>query len=77
MGRRSRRGADGRWPDQAALPRYLEPCKPPGRIKGRGRPIPALLFGWASMGIAIMNHDDATVLVVLNALRLLRFTEKF
>ncbi len=35
--------------------------------------IPATLFGWASMGIAVLIHEGATVLVVLNALRLLRF----
>lgn len=35
--------------------------------------IPATLLGWASMGIAVVVHEGATVLVVLNALRLLRF----
>ena len=35
--------------------------------------IPATLFGLASMGIAVLIHEGATVLVVLNALRLLRF----
>jgi Zn2+/Cd2+-exporting ATPase len=39
--------------------------------------IPATLFGWASMGIAVLIHEGATVLVVLNALRLLRFNDKF
>lgn len=38
--------------------------------------IPATLFGWASMGIAVLLHEGATVLVVLNALRLLRFVDK-
>jgi Cd2+/Zn2+-exporting ATPase len=37
--------------------------------------IPATLFGWASMGIAVLIHEGATVLVVVNALRLLRFTD--
>lgn len=38
--------------------------------------IPATLFGWASMGIAVLIHEGATVLVVLNALRLLRFEDR-
>jgi Cd2+/Zn2+-exporting ATPase len=37
--------------------------------------IPATLFGLASMGIAVLVHEGATVLVVLNALRLLRFVD--
>ncbi|VVE45349.1 heavy metal translocating P-type ATPase [Pandoraea soli] len=37
--------------------------------------IPATLFGRASMGVAVLIHEGATVLVVLNALRLLRFTD--
>jgi len=37
--------------------------------------IPATLFGWASMGIAVLIHEGATVLVVLNALRLLRYVD--
>ena len=37
--------------------------------------IPATLFGWASMGIAVLIHEGATVLVVVNALRLLRYTD--
>jgi Cd2+/Zn2+-exporting ATPase len=37
--------------------------------------IPATLFGWASMGLAVLVHEGATVLVVLNALRLLRFRD--
>ena len=37
--------------------------------------IPVTLFGWASMGIAVLIHEGATVLVVLNALRLLRFVD--
>ncbi|MDM8357387.1 hypothetical protein [Pandoraea communis] len=35
--------------------------------------VPATMFGWATMGIAVLIHEGATVLVVLNALRLLRF----
>jgi Cd2+/Zn2+-exporting ATPase len=38
--------------------------------------IHATLFGWASMGIAVLIHEGATVLVVLNALRLLRFEDR-
>ena len=38
--------------------------------------IPATLFGMASMGVAVLVHEGATVLVVLNALRLLRFVDK-
>ncbi len=37
--------------------------------------IPATLFGWPNMGIAVLIHEGATVLVVINALRLLRFVE--
>jgi Cd2+/Zn2+-exporting ATPase len=37
--------------------------------------IPATLFGLASMGIAVLIHEGATVLVVLNALRLLSFVD--
>ena len=37
--------------------------------------IPATLFGWASMGIAVLIHEGATVLVVVNALRLLAYGE--
>ena len=37
--------------------------------------IPATLFGLVSMGIAVLIHEGATVLVVLNALRLLRFSD--
>jgi len=37
--------------------------------------IPATLLGWAGMGVAVLIHEGATVLVVLNALRLLRFDE--
>ncbi|MGW8307417.1 MAG: heavy metal translocating P-type ATPase [Achromobacter pulmonis] len=37
--------------------------------------IPATLLGLASMGLAVLVHEGATVLVVLNALRLLRFRD--
>ena len=37
--------------------------------------IPATLVGLASMGIAVLIHEGSTVLVVLNALRLLRFVD--
>jgi Zn2+/Cd2+-exporting ATPase len=37
--------------------------------------IPATLFGWYSMGIAVLVHEGTTVLVVLNALRLLGFVD--
>jgi len=37
--------------------------------------IPVTLFGLASMGIAMLIHEGAAVLVVLNALRLLRFVD--
>lgn len=37
--------------------------------------IPATLLGLASMGVAVLIHEGATVLVVLNALRLLRFRD--
>lgn len=37
--------------------------------------IPATLFGWANMGVAVLIHEGATVLVVINALRLLRFVD--
>jgi Cd2+/Zn2+-exporting ATPase len=39
--------------------------------------VPATLFGFASIGIAVLLHEGITVLVVLNALRLLRFNDKF
>ncbi len=37
--------------------------------------IPVTLCGLASMGIAVLIHEGATVLVVLNALRRLRFVD--
>ena len=39
--------------------------------------IPATLFGWANMGIAVVIHEGTTVLVVLNALRLLKFVDPY
>jgi len=35
--------------------------------------MPATLLGWAGIGIAIVLHEGSTLLVVANALRLLRF----
>ena len=35
--------------------------------------IPFALFGWAGIGIAIIFHEGSTLLVVGNALRLLRY----
>jgi Cd2+/Zn2+-exporting ATPase len=37
----------------------------------------AALAGWAGMGVAVIFHEGSTIVVVLNALRLLgyRFTE--
>ena len=37
--------------------------------------IPAVLTGWARMGLAVALHEGSTLLVVANALRLLRFRE--
>ena len=37
--------------------------------------IPATLFGWAGIGIAVLVHEGSTVVVVVNALRLLGYTE--
>lgn len=38
--------------------------------------IPATLFGFANIGIAVVLHEGSTLLVVLNALRLLRYDLK-
>ncbi|TAH44644.1 MAG: cadmium-translocating P-type ATPase [Betaproteobacteria bacterium] len=38
--------------------------------------IPATLSGWAGIGVAVLIHEGSTIVVVLNALRLLRFDEK-
>ncbi|MBX3592118.1 MAG: cadmium-translocating P-type ATPase [Burkholderiaceae bacterium] len=35
--------------------------------------IPATLFGWAGIGLAVLVHEGSTIVVVLNALRLLTF----
>ena len=35
--------------------------------------IPSTLIGWASIGIAVAIHEGSTLVVVLNALRLLRY----
>ena len=35
--------------------------------------IPATLFGWAGIGLAVLVHEGSTLVVVLNALRLLAF----
>ena len=35
--------------------------------------IPATLFGWAGIGIAVLIHEGSTIVVVLNALRLLTY----
>lgn len=37
--------------------------------------IPATLFGFASIGPAVLMHEGSTLIVVLNALRLLRYNE--
>lgn len=38
--------------------------------------VPAALLGWAGMGPAVLVHEGSTIVVVLNALRLLRFQER-
>lgn len=35
--------------------------------------IPATLFGWAGIGVAVLVHEGSTLVVVVNALRLLAF----
>lgn len=35
--------------------------------------IPATLFGWAGIGVAVLVHEGSTLVVVFNALRLLAF----
>lgn len=37
--------------------------------------IPATLFGWAGIGVAVLIHEGSTIVVVLNALRLLSYRE--
>ena len=39
--------------------------------------IPATLFGFASIGPAVMLHEGSTLVVVFNALRLLAYKDKF
>jgi Zn2+/Cd2+-exporting ATPase len=38
--------------------------------------VPAALSGWATIGPAIVFHEGSTLLVVANALRLLRFRDR-
>jgi Cd2+/Zn2+-exporting ATPase len=35
--------------------------------------VPATLFGWAGIGVAVLIHEGSTVVVVVNALRLLAY----
>ncbi len=35
--------------------------------------IPATMFGWAGLGLAVLIHEGSTIVVVLNALRLLTY----
>jgi Zn2+/Cd2+-exporting ATPase len=35
--------------------------------------IPATLFGWAGLGLAVLIHEGSTIVVVFNALRLLAY----
>jgi len=37
--------------------------------------IPSTIIGWASIGMAVAIHEGSTLIVVLNALRLLRYKE--
>ncbi|GAA4314701.1 heavy metal translocating P-type ATPase [Pontixanthobacter gangjinensis] len=39
--------------------------------------LPATIFGWANIGIAVVFHEGSTIVVVLNALRLLGFRDKY
>lgn len=39
--------------------------------------LPATIFGWANIGIAVVFHEGSTIVVVLNALRLLAFKDKY
>ncbi len=38
--------------------------------------IPATLFGWAGIGVAVLIHEGSTVVVVINALRLLAYEDR-
>ena len=37
--------------------------------------IPATLFGFAKIGVAVALHEGSTVIVVINALRLLAYRD--
>ena len=37
--------------------------------------IPATLFSWAGIGMAVVVHEGSTLVVVINALRLLAYKE--
>lgn len=37
--------------------------------------LPVTLFGWSGIGLAVLIHEGSTLMVVINALRLLRFQE--
>ncbi len=37
--------------------------------------IPATLFGWVGIGLAVLIHEGSTILVVINALRLLAYKD--
>ncbi len=39
--------------------------------------LPATILGWANIGIAVVFHEGSTLVVVLNALRLLGFNDKY
>ncbi|MBN8762042.1 MULTISPECIES: heavy metal translocating P-type ATPase [unclassified Thiobacillus] len=38
--------------------------------------IPATLFGWAGIGLAVLIHEGSTIVVVINALRLLAYEDQ-
>ena len=38
--------------------------------------IPATLFGWAGIGVAVLIHEGSTIVVVINALRLLAYEDQ-
>ncbi len=38
--------------------------------------IPATLFGWAGIGVAVLVHEGSTLVVVVNALRLLAYKDQ-
>jgi len=38
--------------------------------------IPATLFGWAAIGLAVLIHEGSTIVVVINALRLLAYEDQ-